>query len=227
MAAALLSTILAILLALPAAGWAAGPLEERLQHWPDWSLPAPLPRPGRGDLVYPFWFAGHWSVTERDPDSGRTGDPPLGWEVDFRPDRRGRIVADRAANAAAIGRALLGPALLRVEQDPADPNRQLARLRDGGLLESTVIGRRTEAAGAEGFLADELSLQVLHGPGDPRVLRVETLSRYKRLADGGIAATQWQATYPSPAAGLRARPLASSRHGLRLDPRTPESCPAS
>ncbi len=102
MAAALLSTILAILLALPAEGWAAGPLEERLEHWPQWSLPAPLPRPGRGDLIYPSWFEGHWSVS--DPGN----EPPLVWEARFRPDGRGGIVGERAANAAAVGRALLG-----------------------------------------------------------------------------------------------------------------------
>lgn len=221
MAAALLTTILAILLALPAAGWATGPLEERLELWPAWSLPAPLNRPGRGDLVYPGWFEGRWSVS--DPDA----DPPLAWEARFRPDGRGGIVGERAANAAAVGRALLGETLLAVEQDPADPNRQLARLREGLLLESRVIGRRVETASGGDFLADELSLQVLHGPGDPRITRVETLSRYHRRADGVIEGSQWQATYPSPAEGLGAQPLATGRYRLRLDPQTPESDPAS
>jgi hypothetical protein len=52
------------------------------------------------------------------------------------------------------------------------------------------------------FLADELALQVLHGPGDPRVSRVETLSRYRLVGPDHIDAEQWQASYGSPGEGL-------------------------
>jgi hypothetical protein len=84
---------------------------------------------------------------------------------------------------------------------------------------------------------DELALQVLHGPGDPRVSRVETLSRYELQADGQITADQWQATYPSPAYGLAAQPTGTDHVVLslqRLDlnklsprPLPPGSDPAS
>ena len=77
------------------------------------------------------------------------------------------------------GRAVLGDALLTVQNDPANPNRQIARLSGDQQLESTVVGRRSSSPNARTFLADELALQVLHGPGDPRVSRVETLSRYR------------------------------------------------
>ena len=48
----------------------------------------------------------------------------------FLPNRQGAVVGDRAGNAAAIGRALLGDSLLRVRDDPRNPNRQIADLSD-------------------------------------------------------------------------------------------------
>lgn len=225
--------ILALLLPLPAvaavaapgAGSAgiAGALAQRLEHWPAWSLPAPLPRPGRADLIYPDWFAGAWQVSS----PAEAGEPPLHWQARFHGDGRGGVVGDRAFNAAAIGRALLGERLLAVQDDPENPNRQLARLRDGLLLDSRVVGRRTEQPDPTTFLADELSLQVLHGPGEPRVSRVETLSRYRRLSDGTIAGEQWQASYGSPSDGLVASAERSEQHRLRLVPALPGSDRAS
>jgi hypothetical protein len=124
--------------------------------------------------------------------------------VRFNRDRRGRVVGDRAFNANAIGRALLGEQLLQVRNDPSNPNRQLADLRGDQQLESTVVGRRSEQPDGARFLADELALQVLHGPGDPRISRVETLSRYRRVGPERIEAEQWQASYASPSEGLAA-----------------------
>jgi hypothetical protein len=230
------SIILAIWLAVAAATAApaaaattAGPLEQRRSAWPAWRLPAPLPRPGRDDLLYPAWFAGSWQVSSR--EAGAPAESAVQWRVRFLPGPPGRVVGDRAANAAAVGRALLGDALLEVRDDPANPNRQLAELRGGQRLESTVVGRRSEPAGeGRAFLSDELSLQVLHGSGDPRVSRIETLSRYELQGEGPerwIAAEQWQARYGSPAEGLVAVPLASSHWLLRLDPLPPGSDPAS
>jgi hypothetical protein len=227
MAWTLVLLILALLLppqAVAAAGPdAMGPLGQRLEQWPAWSLPAPLPRPGRDDLLYPDWFAGSWQVSS----PAEAGEPPLHWRARFRRDGRGRVVGERAFNAAAIGRALLGERLLTVQDDPQNPNRQLARLRDGLLLDSRVVGRRTERPDADSFLADELSLQVLHGPGEPRVSRVETLSRYRLQSDGTITGEQWQASYGSPSGGLVASAERSEQHRLRLVPAPPESDRAS
>ena len=42
-------------------------LEARLEAWPAWSDPAPLPRPrAKQDLVYPDWFDGLWEVESLD-----------------------------------------------------------------------------------------------------------------------------------------------------------------
>ncbi len=219
-------------------------LPARAAQWPEWSLPAPLPRPERQDLIYPAWFAGRWQVSSgaisfearfcQQPDPGQPG----------RGERA--VVGDRAFNALSIGKAVLGEQLLSVRSDPANPNRQIALLADRQELESQVVGRRSEtpaitansiaagsstanstAAGgstdgstAPEFWADELSLQLLHGPGEPRLSRVETLSHFVLQADGSILGEQWQASYPSPSLGLAARATGTNHELLRLDPLT-------
>ncbi|MBE9154577.1 DUF6816 family protein [Cyanobium sp. LEGE 06113] len=217
------NTLMAAILALWFAVWpAAGspgpsPLEARIAQWPAWSLPAPLTRPGRRDLAYPAWFEGAWLASDDDGSQ---------YQVRFLRDGKGAVVGDRAFNAGAIGNALLGDALLGVENDPADPNRQIARLRgpEGTpfQLESSVIGRRSDQPATGAFLADELALQVLHGPGQPRLSRVETLSRFQLRSDGSIEARQWQATYPSPTAGLAAQASSSRGISLKLVPLRPD-----
>ena len=189
------------------------PLEERLASWPAWSLPAPLARPGQADLIYPNWFEGRWMVRSHD----RSGEQPdLEYPVRFVANGQGQVVGDRAFNAASIGHALLGEQLLAVRNDPRNPNRQLAELAGDQRLESTVVGRRSAVA-EERFTADELALQVLHGPGDPRVSRVETLSDYRRIGPDRIEAEQRQASYGSPAQGLRAEARSSWHSSLVLE----------
>jgi hypothetical protein len=217
---------LAVLIPLLGAALPSAPapslLELRRQAWPQWTLPAPLERPGRRDLHYPDWFAGSWEVHGSDGSRYR---------VRFVRDRRGRVVGDRAGNATAVGKALLGERLRSVADDPGNPNRQLARLAEPGgstaELESTVVGRRTESPAAGLFLADELSLQVLHGAGEPAVSRVETLSRFQWLDADHISAQQWQASYPSPALGLRAGAERSDQLSLSLVRVGPEADRAS
>lgn len=203
----LVGSMLALLLTL---------LPARAASWPDWQLPAPLQPSGRSDLVYPEWFAGSWQLSSRDLVGQ---EPNLQHPVRFAPQAGGAVVGDRAFNAKAIGAALLGGQLLAVDNDPANPNRQLARLAGGVLLESTVVARRSETSGTTRFSADELALQVVRGPGgEPRVSQVETLSRYRLEPDGAINGEQWQATYPSPAEGLVVRPLRTAHWQLRLEP---------
>ena len=194
-------------------------LADRAEAWPSWRLPAPLERPGTSDLTYPSWFEGSWQVRS----------DGLVYMVRFARTKAGAVVGDRAFNAEAIGAALLGSALQAVANDPANPNRQVAtfKLPSGPAfsLESTVVGRHQELPSPTSFEADELALQVLHGPGDPRVSRVETLSRYQLQADGQITADQWQATYPSPALGLTAQPTGTDHVVLRLQKISPRPLP--
>ncbi|MEN9768066.1 MAG: hypothetical protein RLZZ32_2026 [Cyanobacteriota bacterium] len=198
----------------PSPAWSAGGLEQRLEQWPAWSLPAPLSRPGHRDLVYPSWFEGDWIATSHDL-SGQELD--LQYPVRFELSRGAQVVGDRAFNARSVGQALLGDQLLEVRNDPRNPNRQLADLSQDQQLESTVTGRRTEQPSADSFLADELSLQVLHGPGDPRVSQVETLSRYRRIDPDRIEAQQWQVSYGSPADGLISQGLRQWHGSLVLE----------
>ena len=194
--------------------WAQGSLEQRLNSWPNWSLPAPLPRPSnRDDLNYPDWFTGLWQVESIDLDA--PDDPPLLHEARFAVDRRGRLVGDRSFNATAIGRALLGEQLLGVEEDPDSANRQIARLKGDLYLETTVTGRRQENPNDDTFLADELVLQILHAPGPPRLSRIETLSRYSRCGEA-ICAEQWQARYPDPGQTITNRAVSVHRYQLTM-----------
>ena len=203
--------------------WAESSLEQRLNSWPDWSLPAPLPRPSnRDDLIYPDWFEGLWQVESIDLDA--PGDSPLLHQARFETDRRGRLVGDRSFNATAIGRALLGDQLLRVEDDPDSANRQIARLKGDLYLETTVTGRRQDSPTADTFLSDELVLQILHTPGAPRLSRIETLSRYSRR-DDPISAQQWQGRYASPGESLRDQTVAHHHYHLRFTP-LPGSAPS-
>ena len=229
----LLGTGAAPALALPS----GSALQERQALWPAWSLPAPLRRPGRQDLELPDWMLGSWDLLERDPGETPAGestgvaapDPvdaaaersttDTGIRVRFLRNRRGQVVGDRAFNALSVGRSVLGDSLLAVESDPQNPNRQLARLRGDRLLESTVIGRASLTMEGDTVLADELTLQILHGPGRPQVSQVEVLARYSRLEDG-VSIEQWQTSYAAPGEGGTAR---RSSHRLLLLRQAPES----
>lgn len=205
MGSSLLALILALLLPL---GAADGALSQRLQQFPDWSLPAPLPRPRRSDLEYPSWFEGRWEL--------RASDGVIA-EVRFSRRSDGVVVGDRAGNAKAIGQAVLGGRLLEVQDDPDNPNRQLARLSDERQLDTRITGRRTEQPSNHDFLADELSLQLLKQQGlPPRSSRIETLSRYHLEGADRISGQQWQATYASPEQGLAASALSGQQLSLEL-----------
>ena len=202
----------------------ASPLEQRLELWPNWTLPAPLSRPSsRDDLIYPQWFQGRWQVESIDLDA--LDQPAITHEARFISDSQNRLVGDRAFNAIAIGRALLGEQLLRVEDDPKSSNRQMAQLSGDRRLETTVTGRKQQAPDANTFLADELVLQILHAPGPPRLSQVETLSRYKRCGLA-ICAEQWQGIYPPPGENLRDTIKSSHHYQLRFTP-LPASAPST
>lgn len=199
----------------------ADPLVVRQGQWPAWSLPAPLQRPGQADLVLPEWMLGTWSLRELEPQAPPNGERPGGAASDapaatvsvrFVTNRRGQVVVDRAFNAFNLGRSVLGDSLLAVENDPRNPNRQLARLRGERLIDSTVIGRRRLSLDADSLLADELTLQIVHGPGQPQISQVEVLALYRRQG-ADVMVEQWQASYAEPGESAEAR---RSSHRLLL-----------
>jgi hypothetical protein len=199
----LLAFILALLLPL------GGSIEQRLLAWPDWSLPAPLTRPGQTDLEYPQWFEGVWLLDSNEISQAN---------VVFRRRDDGKVVGLRAANAAAVAKQVLADEVLAVEDDPINPNRQLTKLSNDRLLETSIQGRATETSKTGFFLADELSIQTLRQPGlPPRVSRIEILSKFHLISEDHIEVEQWQARYPSPEQGLRARPITSSYSSLQLE----------
>ena len=219
----LLALLIGITILMSGAPAWASPLSERVDQWPVWSLPGPLKRPSsKGDLIYPDWFEGLWEVNSIDVDAPE--DAPLTHQARFVRDRRGRLVSDRSFNALAIGKALLGDQLLRVEDDPETANRQIAKLKGDQRLETTVTGRRQEKLDSATFLADELVLQIMHAPGPPRLSRIETLSRYSRCGDD-ICADQWQGRYAPPGETLRNPALDHHHFRLRFKP-LPESAPS-
>ncbi len=129
-------------------------LFHRQQTWPDWQLSGSIYRSGlREDLFYPKWFEGFWEIESRD-----LSDPEqliLHHFGSFHPDLKHRIIGDRAFNVESLAKALLGEKLLKVVDDPISPNRQLAFLKGGFFLETTVIGRSQGEDPLRGFFADE------------------------------------------------------------------------
>ena len=209
-------------------------LEARLEAWPAWSEPSPLPRPrAKEDLIYPDWFEGLWEVENLDLlENGTVDDnsPPFKHLARFQLNEHNDVVGDRPFNARAIGQALLGKQLLSVEQAPHQVNRQLARLSNDRLLETTVIGREQTSIHIASFVSDELVLQVMHGARAPRLSRIETLSRYQSCPDepsadivSRICGEQWQQTYPAPGAASESFMQRASRYKLTL---TRRQCPA-
>ena len=199
-------------------------LNQRLEAWPNWQLPAALPRPrSQQDLVYPDWFDGVWNAESTDLDDLSMLRHPVRFAASE--NSRGAVVGDRIFNATAIGKAVLGEQLLGVEQAPQQVNRQLARLSQDRQLETTVIGRRESNLDQQTFLSDELVLQILHGPGAPRISRIETLSRYQLCDSRGIetagnyntiCAEQWQARFGPPGETVSAKPLHVNHYKLTL-----------
>ena len=176
--------------------------------------------------MYPDWFEGLWKVESLDLLANGTVNeslPPLQHLAQFELNQHNDVVGNRPFNARAVGQALLGQQLISVEQAPDQVNRQLARLSDDRLLETTVIGRKQTSINASVFLSDELVLQVMHGARAPRLSMIETLSRYQPCQDvptaeiiSQICVEQWQQTYPAPGEASESFVQRASRYKLTL-----------
>lgn len=119
------------------------------------------------------------------------------------------IVADRAFNGLNLARAYLGDrAVLAVEVDPTNPNRQMTTLSGGRQLISIISGRATEmdenhrfsSGDSPRFITTELFQQVFRGSSQPYLNQVETTTAYQYLPakNPTIVADQVTAIYLSP-----------------------------
>lgn len=212
-------------------GVLASPLVERLARFPDWQDKPPV-EAAEGDLVYPDWMAGTWTVTSSldrmvaplAPELVTPGfegnrqylDRPMSFSVRFVPQLPKRapistfpiaepvpesppIVADRAFNGTNISRAYLGDkALLSVQVDPDDPNRQITALRGDRQLVSIVSGRSSETPDTERFVATEFINQVFRSSSQIYFNQVESTTAYRQISPTQIDAEQVTAIYLSP-----------------------------
>ena len=224
MAGELLALLLSITILLVGSPSCASILEQRIDTWPDWSLPAPLPTPkNNNDIFYPNWFKGNWLITSYDLDASQ--DSPTIHKAKFIIDSNGRLIGDRPFNANSIGHALLGDKLISVKENPDSANRQITLLSNNFKLETTVTGRLQESKNEGTFLADELVFQILHGTISPRISQIETLSRYEACGKY-ICAKQLQARYQPPGKNLKAVPVDLHQYWLIFRP-LPESSPST
>lgn len=215
----------------------AGPLAERLGHFPDWSS-LPTVR-AQGDLTYPAWFHGTWQVTTTLVDlvaplapalitPGFEGnrsllDQSMLFQARFVP-MANQLVADRAFNTLSLAKAYLGErAVQTVKTDPRNPNRLVTLLRGNRQLVSIVTERATEALAPQRYITTEVFEQVFRGGGSVRFNRVETTTDYTRTAEAkAFDADQVTAVYLSPQDPdyfkATNRPVALYRYHLHFEP---------
>jgi hypothetical protein len=205
----LLLLLLLSLLAPPA--W-AGPLQDRIAQYPNWTTSPPVRSANKRDLAYPTWFAGDWqatttlidltapqpNVTSPGFESSRQSlNQPIDFAVRFVLDAKGDIVSDRAYNGLNIARAYLGESsIIRVEVDPTNPNKQATLLANDRQLISIVNGRAIESTPDE-FITTEVFQQIFRGTSQPYLNSVETTTSYHQDGDQ-IKADQITAIYLSP-----------------------------
>ena len=202
----------------------SGELANRLHQFPDWQQ-QPTLAAAQGDLIYPDWLEGTWTLTTTltemvaplAPDIVTPGfegnrqflNTPVQCQVrfvaipraasGFAPLITGRqVVADRAFNGFNLARAYLGADQVKtVKVDPNNPNRQVTLLRGRRQLESTISARGTEQPTPQEFITSEISQQIFRGTAQPYLNRVETTTAYYHQGST-IQADQVTAIYLSP-----------------------------
>lgn len=202
--------LLLILSLLAPPAW-AGPIQDRIAQYPNWTTSPPV-RPASGDLAYPAWFAGDWQATTMLVDlaapqanvtspgfesSRQTLNQPIDFAVRFIANSQGDIVSDRAYNGLNIARAYLGDSsIIRVEVDPKNPNKQATILANDRQLISIVNGRAVEST-SDTFITTEVFQQIFRGTSQPYLNSVETTTSYHQNGEQ-IQADQITAIYLSP-----------------------------
>jgi hypothetical protein len=237
--------IACLLWLLGSTGVGASPLAERLAQFPHWQDKPPA-QAARGDLAYPDWFTGDWTVTTTLVDLAAPLAPavttpgfesnraylhqPVTFQVRFVKSREtAQPVSDRAFNGLNLAKAYLGDRpVLSVKVDPTNPNRQITLLRGDRQLVSTVTERAIEAPNEDQFLTTEVFQQEFRGAPQLYFNEVETTTAYQRQSavkpaiNPAITADQVTAIYLSPqdADYFKARnhPVALYRYRLEFFP---------
>lgn len=234
---------LVVILLFCSSGAVAGQLTERLASFPNWQH-QPVVQVAKGDLVYPAWMRGTWSVTSTlidlvaplAPDIVTPGfesnrrylHQPIKFQVRFVDTKlptftqSSAVVADRAFNGLNLARAYLGDGVLAVKVDPHSPNRQITLLRGERQLVSLVTGRATETT-PDAFITTEIFQQVFRGGTTrPYFNSVETTAAYQyhHSSAPAITADQVTAVYLSPQDpnffNTNSRPVALYRYRLEF-----------
>lgn len=204
------------------AGGQAGKLSDRLQAYPHWTDRPPV-QTAIGDLAYPDWMAGTWTLASTLVDAAAPLAPtittpgfegnqallnqPVACQVRFVPSRATtgqwlpavsrdtQLVSDRAFNGLNLARAYLGDDTVKaVRVDPQNPNRQITVLKGDRQLESTVTGRATEVPDPQIFITSEVFLQTFRGTVQPYFNEVETTTAYYHHPDQASPITADQVT---------------------------------
>jgi hypothetical protein len=226
----------------------AGVLSDRIQSFPNWQTKPPVER-ATGDLFYPNWIEGTWTVKSTlldmvAPLAPKVVTPgfesnreyinkPIEFEVRFTKTPKA-VIADRAFNGIHIARAYLGDRqVLSVRVDPNSPNKQITLLRDEQQLISTISDRATETRDRNHFITSEVFQQVFRGIGRIYLNQVETTTAYNYLLGKmpAIVADQMTAIYLSPQDpdyfAARESPVALYRYRLEFFPKVKEDKLAS
>lgn len=198
----------------------AGPLSDRLEHFPNWSSQPPL-KSAQGNLHYPDWFRGEWRVTSTltaleaplapeivtpgFSDQQKSLEQPVKFDVRFvvepspptigaatgRSDARGaEIVADQAYNSRSLMTAYLGDG--SVEGVMVDPKDPTRQVTRlrGDRKLTSVISDRATESDENEFITSELFQQIFSSASQIYVNQVENTTDY-RLA--GAEQTQIEA----------------------------------
>lgn len=159
----------------------AGMLSDRLAQFPNWQGKPNL-EVAIGDLLYPAWMAGNWSVTSTLIDlvaplapkletPGFAGNQkylnqPVDFQVKFRAGdgafgglpvgnfTTAQIVADRAFNGLQVSRAYLGDRVLSVRVKSRNPNEQITQIRTSDGRQRQLISLVLQR-GSETLIPDQ------------------------------------------------------------------------
>ena len=175
------------------------------------------------DVSYPIWLWGTWDVTAKTAEiKAPAGEEFFGADGSYEAAQReiGDVVkyasrfvrrgsaalADRAFNVESITNAIMGKGSIVPASPAQDPNFLVFRIfppqdpsGNAFRAELKCIGRRFETVDENNFHVAETVRQTIWSEKNPnlapRIKDIETISLYRREADGRVSATQRTATF--------------------------------